>query len=185
MLKKLWVLARGGDKEGRIGAGAAICGDAKGFIEALGGLAACGKPSKSAPRVSIGRLTETAPNGYGENIQRTTGVALVERRRVRVSIGTRVNALTGKLQPKMAWRSVQNILASIKTRLGQWSLFPKKSQAAALYLAEQRFLDKLNDGSPQHLGSLAVRAFWSSLWDGFTALPPQPPPEPLWQLAVA
>src|SRR5690606_35474994 len=58
LLAKLWALARGTDKPGRIPAGAELRGDAKAFIEALGGLAACGKPRKDAVRLSIGRLVE-------------------------------------------------------------------------------------------------------------------------------
>src|SRR5690606_16664924 len=52
LLKKLWALARGSEKPGRIPGGAAIRGDAKAFIETLGGLAACGKPPKDADRKS-------------------------------------------------------------------------------------------------------------------------------------
>jgi hypothetical protein len=185
LLQKLWALARGTDKAGRIGAGDALRGDAKGFIEALGGLAACGKQPKDKARISIGRLTETALNGYGENIKRTKGVTLVERTRERVSTGTRVNASTGELKPKLAWRSVQTILASIQTRLGEWTLAPKKQQQTAIYLAEQRFLANAEEGTPVQLGVLAVRGFWSALWDGMAALPPEPTAQPLWQLAVA
>ena len=132
-------------KEGRVGAGEAIRGNAKGFIEALGGLAACGKPPKEKARISIGRLTETALNGYGEDIQRA-----------KVCTGTRVSASTGEMKPKMAWRSVQTVLASIKTRLGEWTLAPKKHQHAAIHLAEQRFLANVNEGSPAQRGVLAV-----------------------------
>jgi hypothetical protein len=185
LLKKLWALARGSDKEGRIGAGEAIRGDAKGFIEALGGLAACGKPPKTEARMSIGRLTETALNGYGETIDRTKGVTLVERTRARVCTGTRVNASTGEIKPVLAWRSVQTVLASIKTRLTEWTLAPKKSQATAVHLAEQRFLADLHEGTPAQRGLLAVRAFWSSMWNGVAGLPVEPPPVPLWHLAVA
>ena len=81
------MLARGADKEGRIGAGESIRGDARGFLEALGGLAACGKPPKGTARVSIARLTETAVTGYGEDIERTKGVTLIERRRVKLAVG--------------------------------------------------------------------------------------------------
>jgi hypothetical protein len=185
LLKKLWALARGTDKEGRVGAGEAIRGDAQGFIQALGGLAACGKPAKDKARMSIGRLTETALNGYGEDIHRTKGVTLVERSRQRVSTGTRVNASTGEVKPKMAWRSIQTVLASIKTRLTEWTLAPKKHEATAVQMAEQRYLAVVNEGTPAQLGVLAVRAFWSALWDNAAALPPEPPPLPLWLLAVA
>jgi len=122
-------------------------------------------------------------NGYGEDIQRTKGVTLVERTRERVFTGTRVNA-SGEMKPKMAWRSVKTVLASIKTRLGEWTLAPKKHQQTAVYLAEQRFLADLHEGSPAHKSMLAVRKFWSAMWDGVAALPPPPPPVALWHLAV-
>ena len=186
LLKKLWALARGSDKEGRIGAGEAIRGDAKGFIEALGGLAACGKAPKDSKRVSIGRLTEQAVNGYGETIDCAKGVTLVERTCVRVQTGTRTNKKTGKTKPVMAWRSFTTVLASIKTRSIEWTMAPKKHLAVAVQLAEQRMLAQLNGGRPQVLGALAVRAFWSALWDGVALHGAEPPPESLpWLLATA
>ena len=135
LLKSLWALARGSDKDGRMGAGEAVRGDAKGFIQALGGLAACGKAAKSAARISIGRLTETALNGYGEAIERTKGVTLVERKRARVAIGERISTVTGEIKPKMAFRSVRKVLTSIHTRTGHWSLSPKQNEKMAVYQA--------------------------------------------------
>ena len=184
LLKSLWTLARGSDKEGRIGAGEAVRGDAKGFIEALGGLAACGKSAKGAARTCIGRLTETALNGYGEVIDRTKGVTLVERTRARVVIGERISKATGEITPKMAFRSCRTVLASIRTRTGHWSLAPKQNEKMAVYLAEQRFLAQVNEDTPAHRGRLAVRAFWSSMWDALAELPPEPMPIPIpvWRL---
>lgn len=185
LLKKLWVLARGTDNEGRIEAGADIQGDAKGFIEALGGLAACGKAPKDAARISIGRLTEEALNGYGETIVRTKGVTLVERRRTQVCTGTRVNASTGEVKPQMGWRSVKTLLASITTRLGEWTLCSKKQQAAALTLAQRRYQEQESEDTPAQLGLLAVRAFWSAVQDSVAAMPMEPPAQPLCSLNIA
>ena len=185
LLKKLWALARGTEKEGRIGAGESIRGDTKGFIQALGGLAACGKPAKDKARVSIGRLTENALNGYSEVIKRTKGVALIERSRERVTVGEHTSKVTGEIKAKTAWRSVQTVLASVKTRLGEWTLAPKKNEKMAVFLAEQRFMAKLHEDSPAHKGVLSVRAFWSAMWEAVAALPPEPAPVPLWHLAVA
>ncbi len=138
LLAKLWALARGTDKPGRISAGAEIRGDAKAFIEALGGLAACGKPRKDAVRLSIGRLVEPATNGYGEAVSRTKGVTLVEHRRVKQAVGQRISRLTGAVTAKNAWRSVKTVIASVKTRFQEWMLVPKKHEKAALQQSVQR-----------------------------------------------
>lgn len=199
LLKKLWALARGTDKEGRIEAGEGIRGNAKGFIEALGGIAACGKPPKGKPRVSIGRLTEEALNSYGESIVRNKGVTLVERSRARVEVGTRVIKSTGEVKPKLAWRSVRTVLTQLITRSGEWTMvmmqrMSKEEKAAgkvdarvqsATALAEQRYMAQLNEGSPAALGELAVRNFWSSLWDGLAALPAEQAVTPPWIPAPA
>lgn len=198
LLKKLWALARGSDKEGRIGAGEAIRGDAKGFIEALGGLAACGKAPKGSASVSIGRLTEAALNGYGETIARTKGVTLVERTREKVVIGSRVKQSTGEIKPVLVWRSIKTVLASVKTRLVEWTMVMKQKMTkkekeagkvdmrlqTAVSLAEQRYLADVNEGSPAQLGVLAIRAFWSDLWDAMAALPAEAAPAPIWHLAA-
>jgi hypothetical protein len=194
LLKKLWALARGTDKEGRIDAEEGIRGNAKGFIEALGGLAASGKPPKGKPRVSIGRLTEEATNSYGEKIVRTTGVTLVERSRARVAVGVRMLKSTGEIKPKMVWRSVCHVLTRVVTRVGEWTMvmtqrISEKEKAAgqvdtrlqsAIALAEQRFMAQLHEGSPAALGELAVRAFWSAFWDGLAALPQKDAAAPPW-----
>lgn len=137
-LAKLWALARGTDAEGRIEAGSGQRGNAKGFIEALGGLAAC-RTNKAAPMHELGRLTVSGLNGYGEDIERTKGVALLERHRVRVVLGQRIDRRSGKFKPLLAWRTVKVAVATVLTRLRDWSLVPMHTKAAALQLAEQRF----------------------------------------------
>lgn len=101
----------------------------------------------------------------------------------------------------MAWRSVKTVLASVKTRLGEWTLILKQKMTkeekkagkvdmrlqTAVSLAEQRYLADVNEGSPAQLGVLAVRAFWSALWDAMALQPAEPdtaPPLP-WLLATA
>lgn len=199
LLKTLWALARGTDKEGRIEAGAEIRGDVQGFIQALGGLAACGKTIKGAPVFSIGRLTEEAQNGYGETIVRTKGVTLVERSKACVAVGERISKATGEVSPRMALRSVITVLAAITTRVGEWTLASNKKTAeetrlgvkvtkklkSAITLAEQRFMSQMNEGGPAHRQALAVRAFWSAVWDGVAGLLPEPVPKLPWPLTAA
>lgn len=131
-LNKLWALARGGVKKGRISRGAGIKGDAKGFIEALGGLAACGKAPPDKERISIGRLTTNGLNSYGEDITRTKGVTLVARTREKVKIGTHVHKSTGEVKQVWGWRSFRTVLASVITRYKQWTMVPAKHAEAAL-----------------------------------------------------
>jgi hypothetical protein len=130
-LRRLWALARGSEVEGRIAAGSGQRGDAKGFILALGGLAACGKPAKGTPRRGIGRLTDAGVNAYGEPIERTKGVTLVERTRKQVAVGLRANRTTGELTTKQAWRAVKTVVAQVRTRLTEWILAPTKKASSA------------------------------------------------------
>lgn len=123
-LRKLWGLARGTDQEGRIPAGANQRGDAQGFIRALGGLAACGKPAQNAVSHSIGRMTEAGVNVYGEPIVRTRGVTLIERKPQKVE-RERVNKITGEITARLIWRTVKTIVAEVRTRLVEWMLVPK------------------------------------------------------------
>jgi hypothetical protein len=186
LLKKLWVLARGGEKKGRIAANSGVRGDAKGFIEALGGLGACSKATKGGKSISIGRLTTEALNGYGETIKRTIGVTLVERSRVKVQTGTRIDKSTGEIKPVMAWRSVKTVLAEVRTRVKEWVLVPAKSIEVAVKLLEQRTHALYHDSTPAGLGVLAVRAFWSNIWEALSperAVPDLEPPMS-WRLAV-
>ncbi|MFP3186383.1 MAG: replication endonuclease, partial [Paraburkholderia sp.] len=139
-LRHLWALARGSDEEGRINSGTGQRGNAKGFIQALGGLAACGKPPKGISRQSIGRLTEPGLNAYGENIERIKGITLVERTRQRVP-ASRVNRHTGEITTKLAWRSVKTVIAALHTRLTEWILAPQKTLPMAIKLAQARFVE--------------------------------------------
>jgi hypothetical protein len=138
-LQKLWILARGTDKPGRIAKNAGIRGNPRAFIEALGGLAACGKPPKDEVRQSIGRLTEAKTNGYGEEIHHAKGVILVERRQQKVRKG-QINQETGEVYARSGWRSVRTVVASVVTRLGEWVMVsPSRSKALdADFLVAQR-----------------------------------------------
>lgn len=79
-LKALWILAR----EQKLKVESLLTppyagGNAKEFIQALGGLAAAGsKTPREQACLSIARLTENASNGYGDSIVRTVGIALVQ-----------------------------------------------------------------------------------------------------------
>lgn len=172
-LQKLWVLARGSDKEGRIPAGAALRGDAKGFLQALGGLAACRLAGKAktktkagTPKVELGRLTEVGTNGYGEDIERTKGLVLLQRLRVKVIVGEKVNSKTGHIIAKTAWRTVKVTLASIRTRVGEWMMVQKKHEAQAIAQAERRFMEQPETPVPEP----APRRCWPSLAEALAGL---------------
>lgn len=175
-LRRLWTLARGSEKEGRL-AGLGQRGDAKGFLNALGGLAACKGKRKSgknqAVRQELGRLTEAGINSYGEDIDRTKGLALMERHRVKVIAGERVSSKTGCITPKTVWRTVKVLVASVKTRLGDWSLVPKKHQVQAIAQAEQRFMEQPDTPAPEPPTRL-----WPSLSEALSALGLLPAPSP-------
>lgn len=143
MLKRLWALARGSEQEGRM-AGLGQRGDAKGFLEALGGLAAC-RGKKSHPRLELRRLVEAGTNGYGEALERTVGLELVVRRKVRAVVGQQMNPATGVITPRQGWRTVLDALASVRTRLSEWSLVHKDRAAEAVQWALQRGMAQLAD----------------------------------------
>ena len=175
-LRRLWTLALGSEKEGRLG-GLGQRGDAKGLLNALGGLAACKGKRKSgknhAVRQELGRLAETGINSYGEDIDRTKGIVLLERHRVKVIVGKRVCPKTGCITPKTAWRTVKVLVASVKTRLGDWSLVPKKHQVQAIAQAEQRFMEQPDTPAPEPPTRL-----WPSLSEALSALGLIPAPSP-------
>lgn len=161
-LKQLWALARGSDQPGRIAKNAGIQGQPRAFIEALGGLAACGKSPKDEVRQSIGRLTEAKTNGYGEEIQRAKGVTLVERVRQKVLKG-QIDRDTGEIYARSGWRSVKTVIASVITRVGDWTLAQKKNEASAIKLAEARMNIDLMADSPVEYGRKARGLFWNAM----------------------
>jgi hypothetical protein len=86
------------------------------------------------------------------------------------------------------WRSVRTVLASVKTRLMEWTLVRKTKLRdkerregkfdvrlhVAIMMAEQRMTDATDAHSPAHLGKLAVRASWSNLRDALAPAPKGP-----------
>ncbi|MCP9759393.1 hypothetical protein EGI20_08730 [Aquitalea sp. S1-19] len=137
-LKKLWTLARGSDKPGHIERGSGQRGDAKAFIQALGGLAACGKRDKKKPRYTVGRLLVQAENSYGEKTERAKGITLVESTRAQVMV-KRVNKQTGEVKEKKVWRTVKTVLAKVCTAFTDWIITPKKALPGAMVLSQRRF----------------------------------------------
>jgi hypothetical protein len=147
-LASLWALARGSEEEGRVQRNAERRGDCKSFIEALGGLAACGSAkeatkaaanaAKGSTAIELGRLAVAGTNGYGEVIGRTKGVALIERHRVQVVVGTKVHKRTGEVVARIATRTLKTIKAWAVTRLTDWSLAPKRLAGQSRLLAELR-----------------------------------------------
>lgn len=146
-LHKLWVLARGTDKEGYIAGADEIQGDAKGFLTLLGGLAACRAQTKAAPVLSIGRLTDKKVNRYGESVERTRGVTLVERERKKIQVGQRIVKQTGEVLAKMALRTVKKVVAAVKTRLFEWELVP---------VPKPKKKEKASEGTPTSFTPLVI-----------------------------
>jgi len=115
-LRRLWLLARGGDTEGRLHTGEQR-GDAYGFLKAMGGLAA-------APTVQEDLLddegrglrarvySEPTQTRYGEAGARIKGIELVQRVKVKRKRG----------EPRTPTEAV---IASVVTRKVQWELAPK------------------------------------------------------------
>lgn len=135
-LKALWVLARGTEQEGRIPARAAIRGNAKAFIQALGGLAASGgKTHREQACLSIARLTETAHNSYGDPIVRTIGIHLIQRQRCKMVYVTEDGEI------KKVWRSCLNVVAKARTHLQEWFFANAKHAELHKKMAVQRFLE--------------------------------------------
>lgn len=80
-LKKLWIMARGGDREGRIEKCAGQPGNAYGFLKSLGGLDAARNGKRSGKYLVLARLVETSANKFGDDIKITTGIRLLEKER--------------------------------------------------------------------------------------------------------
>lgn len=103
---------------------------------------------KDCPRRSIGPLTEAGVNAYGEPIERTRGVTLIERARKRVAVGSGMDWNTGEIVVRHAWRSVATVVAQVRTRLTEWILAPKRALAFALSLAQARFAAATGEAVP-------------------------------------
>lgn len=125
VLRQVWALARGSEKEGRIEAGAGQRGDAVGFIKALGGLdAARSDVARTTPRLVFGRLVEEALNAYGETVGRTKGITLLQKQKVRIA-RTSISSATGKTKTRHVWRTETTVVASVRSRWIDWMLVPK------------------------------------------------------------
>jgi len=81
LLKKLWIMARGGDLEGRIDKLAGQPGNAYGFLKSLGGLDAARNGKRSGKYMVLARLVESSTNKFGDAIKTTIGIRLLEKER--------------------------------------------------------------------------------------------------------
>lgn len=136
ILRRLWALARGSEKEGRIDAGTGQRGDAVGFIKALGGLdAARPAVARTTPRLVLGRLVEEALNAYGETVGRTKGVTLLQKQKVQAT-RTSISSATGKTRTRNVWRTQTTVVASVRSRWIDWMLVPKALAKQALALPQ-------------------------------------------------
>jgi len=128
-LKKLWIMARGGDREGRIEKGAGQPGDAYGFLKSLGGLDAARNGKRSGKYLVLARLVETTTNKFGDEIKITTGIRLLEKER----------KLVKKVCPpfRVVRRFLKTLIkeiASMKTKGDGWCFktnFPTSALAGA------------------------------------------------------
>ncbi|SFH85499.1 Bacteriophage replication gene A protein (GPA) [Collimonas sp. OK307] len=142
-LKKLWELARGGKDEGRIEAGANIQGNAVGFLRMLGGLdAARNGKSKLGRRFALGRLVVEGINRYGDIIRKTKGVTLLMKKKVRVAIEIK-GVGNNDAKTVMVWRIQTTLLASVKTRLNEWSMIKKSGAPLVMARMKKLFLQGL------------------------------------------
>lgn len=177
-LSKLWVLARGSDKEGQIAAGSGERGDAKGFLEALGGLTAARDP-RTGKKVSIrlGRLTKAATNGYGEPMKRTQGVQLIQSRKVRRTVSGKQPGRT-----KSIWETQKTVLCSIVTRHCEWSLAPKKQAQMAIARARDVYHTTIDVDSTRNRRRRAIQMFWTRFHEAMEMQQSQVATEPiLWR----
>ena len=169
-MKQLWRLARGSNKQGRIEADAGIRGNAKGFIEALGGLAASRLfQAKKEPRPSIqlGRYTQAGWNNYGDEIEKPKGLALIKRCRIKVFV---INPETGELAAKAVTRTVKILVYKEITRTLKWSTAPLKFEAQEMEKAEKRFEASLTSKSTPTREPGTRRPIFSSIVTACAAL---------------
>lgn len=127
-LFRLWVLARGSDKPGRVVAGSGQRGDAKAFLEALGGITAARDPRDKSlvPSLRLARLTETGENVYGEPIKRPKGVQLIKTVPCKERVpGKRPNRM------RTIKSTLQLVVATVVTRLIEWRFMRSSSAKSA------------------------------------------------------
>jgi len=114
-LRDLWTKARGGVEEGRIEKAAGKRGDVIVFLKALGGLDAARNGKQNAKRLAFARLVEQGINRHGDRIEKTVGILLVEKQRVRIECNS------FKKDPlRSVWKTVTSIVASVRTKLKNW-----------------------------------------------------------------
>lgn len=132
-LYELWVCARGTDRPGRLSADCGVQGDAKGFIQKLGGLQACRARltgmARRAPRVDVARLTVEKRNYYGDATAKMLGVMLVRREYRSETVGTRVTR-RGIRVPRNGWRLHKIPVERLVTRTDVWKLEPMTDEQA-------------------------------------------------------
>lgn len=168
-LFKLWVLARGSDKEGHIAAGSGERGDAKEFLCALGGLAAARDPcAKPKTTIRLGRLTKAGINGYGEAMQRTQGVQLIETRQISRTVPGKRAGRTKTLRETRL-----SVLASVVTRLREWVLAPQKRAEAAIARAQAYYHAYIDIDSRENQQKRARQMFWTRFHEAMAAAPPE------------
>ena len=157
-LFKLWVLARGSEKPGHVAAGSEQRGDAKGFLEALGGITAARDPRDKSllPKLRLGRLTVEGENAYGDVIQRPKGLQLIERRTATKGAG-RVKA-------------AQTVVASVVTRTQERMLVKADRISQAVEHAIAAMDERLRQGTAAELGQRALQHFWNVFHDARMAL---------------
>jgi hypothetical protein len=121
VLRNLWSIARGGDAEGRIGKGAGQRGDARAFLEALGGLDAARNSKSNSKRLVLARLVEEGVNKYGDTIKKTTGIVLVQKEKRKVK---RVNRKDS--ESVFVWKTFTEVIVSVQTKVEQWKFERRK-----------------------------------------------------------
>ena len=115
ILRDLWTKARGGTDGGRIKKGSGKRGDALAFLKALGGLDAARNGKQNAKRLALARLVEEGVNRHGDRIEKTIGILLVQKERVKIKVKTDNQGLA-----RSVWKTTTSIVASVLTKLSDW-----------------------------------------------------------------
>ncbi|MCE2680794.1 MAG: hypothetical protein LW629_10190 [Burkholderiales bacterium] len=138
--RKLWTLARGTDKIGRIKAGEGIRGDALGFIMATGSMKAIEFEPKG-PYYKFELLKEETMNSYGEPSARIIGIKVywVERKKCSRSY---VEKETGCIKTRNSMRTEKTEVAQIKTRVTKWFFEKAKAVSALTAVAREGAFEK-------------------------------------------